>query len=406
VSAGAAALVLRSRLRAGDAFKVGAVGLRSRRLRATLSALGVAIGIASLIAVIGISESSKADLLAQLDGLGTNLLTVSAGQSFIGKDTKLPATATGSASRMTDTQATSFTAAVTATVRRSDKIDQNVTGGISVQAVDPKLLSTLAGRVAQGGFLNAASSRYPAVVLGADAARVLGIDGVWIDGRPVQVWMANHWFTVVGILEPITLVPDLDRAALVGPAVARDLLGWDGAPSTIYVRTNPDRVDQARDLLPRTVEPDHPEQVQVSRPSDVIAAKAAAKGAFTSLFLGLGAVALLVGGVGIANVMFVSVLERRGEIGLRRALGATKAHVGVQFLTESFLLSGLGGVAGVALGAAITAAYVATQGWVLAISTLSVAGGFGAALAIGAVAGLYPALRAARLAPTEALRSV
>ncbi|MBV8303468.1 MAG: ABC transporter permease, partial [Acidimicrobiia bacterium] len=323
-----------------------------------------------------------------------------------GQSTELPSTATGMVGRMTDTQATSYTATLSAAVRRSDKIDPDVTGGITVQAADPALLRTLAATVAQGRFLDAATSRYPAVVLGEAAAAALGIDSVWVDGRPVQVWLANQWFTVIGILDAVVLAPNLDRAALVGGQVAKDLLAWDGAPGTVFVRTNPSRVDQSRDLLPRAVEPDHPEQVQVSRPSDALAARAAAKGAFTSLFLGLGAVALLVGGVGIANVMVVSVLERRGEIGLRRALGATKGHVALQFLTEALLLAAIGGAAGVAIGVVVTAAYAATQAWVFAVPAIAVIGGFGAAVAIGAVAGLYPALRAARLTPTEALRTV
>ena len=123
------------------------------------------------------------------------------------------------------------------------------------------------------------------------------------------------------------------------------------------------------------------------------------------VFLGLGAVALLVGGVGIANVMVISVLERRSEIGLRRALGATKGHVGVQFLAEALLLAVAGGLAGVVLGATVTAVYALGRGWSVVVPAPAMAGGLLAALAIGAVAGLYPALRAARLAPTEALRT-
>jgi putative ABC transport system permease protein len=187
--------------------------------------------------------------------------------------------------------------------------------------------------------------------------------------------------------------------------VAKQLFAQAGHPSAIYVRTDPNHVDRARSLLASTTNPEHPEQVQISRPSDALAARAAAKGAFTSLLLGLGAVALLVGGVGIANVMVISVLERRSEIGLRRALGATRRHITTQFLTESLLLSAMGGAAGALLGAIVTAISSISQHQPTVVPLVAIFGGLGAALLIGALAGVYPALRAARLSPTDALRS-
>jgi putative ABC transport system permease protein len=287
------------------------------------------------------------------------------------------------------------------TVRRTDLIDEAETGGIAVTAADTQLARTLGVRVRRGRFLNRATAAYPAVVLGATTARQLGI------ARPgVNVWLGDHWFTVVGILGHATLAPDLDSAALIGFPVAERLFGADRSPSTIYLRAAEDQVRQTSGLVAATANPEHPEEVELSRPSDALAARAAAKSAFTSLFLGLGAVALLVGGVGIANVMVISVLERRSEIGLRRALGATRRHISAQFLTESLLLALLGGVAGAALGAAVTTGYALSQDWPAVVPPVALVGALGAALAIGAVAGLYPATRAARLAPTDALRSV
>jgi putative ABC transport system permease protein len=390
-----------TRLLPADVIRVGAAGLRARRLRAALSALGVAIGIASMVAVLGVSESSKADLLAALDRLGTNLLQVAPGQTFTGEDAELPESAPGMVRRLSDVEGAAATKLLDQTVRRTDQIDEVETGGIAVMAADTAVARTLGARLGSGTFLNEATATYPVVVLGATAAERLGID------RPgVNVWLGERWFTVAGILAPVTLDPDLDSAALIGFAAAEDLFGADRSPTTIYVRAADDEVEATRDLLAATSNPEHPEEVEVSRPSDALAARAAANSAFTALFLGLGAVALLVGGVGIANVMVISVLERRSEIGLRRALGATRRHISAQFLTESLLLALLGGVAGAALGAAVTAAYAVSRGWPAVVPPVALAGALGAALAIGAVAGLYPATRAARLAPTEALRSV
>jgi putative ABC transport system permease protein len=390
-----------SRLSAADVLRTGSLGLRVRRARALLSALGIAIGVASMVAVLGISDSSKADLLAQLDRLGTNLLRAEPGQSFLGDDAVLPVSAPSMLRRATGVEAVAAIEAIGGkTVRRSPYIDKVETGGIAVVAADPSLPATVGATLAHGRFLNAATARYPAVVLGADAAATLGIDDVG-----ARVWIDDRWFSVVGILDPVTLDDGLDSAALIGFDAAASLYGADRNATTVYVRADPDRVNQVRDLIGPTANPQHPEEVDVSRPSDALEARAAAKTAFTSLFLGLGAVALLVGGVGIANVMVISVLERRSEIGLRRALGATRRHVGVQFLAESLLLAGAGGFAGTLLGAAVTIGYARYEGWTAALPAAVLAGGVGVAIAVGAVAGLYPALRAARLSPTEALRT-
>ena len=387
-----------ARLGGRDVVRVGIVGLRARPTRVLLSALGIAIGIATMIAVIGISASSKEQLLRRLDTLGTNLLTVKPGGTLFGEDAELPETAVEMVRRIGPVEDVGATGTVSATVRRTDRIPEEVTGGIAVQAATTELLGTLDGRVRSGAWLNAATERHPAVVLGAEAAERLGLRNAG-----GQVWMGGRWFTVTGILDPLPLAPEIDRSALVGWDAARTHLGFDGHPTTIYERSPDASVEAVEGVLARTANPENPEEVNVSRPSDALEAKAAAAGAFTNLLLGLGAVALLVGGVGVANTMVISVLERRREIGLRRSLGATKGQVRLQFLTESLLLSVLGGMAGAVLGALATIAFAAYRDWPPVVPLWALAGGLVATLLIGTLAGLYPAMRAARMSPTVAL---
>ena len=371
-------------------------------MRAALSALGIAIGIAAAVAVLGISASSRAGLLDQLAAEG-NLLSVSAGTSFTGQPASLPLAAEGMIRRIppVDT-ATAVGFVPNATVRRTAAVGKIDTGGIAVMAAEPSLLDALGARVARRTSLNDGTAAFPAVVLGFNAAQSLGIDAVPMG---TQVYLGGGYFTVVGILRPVPAAPEIDSAALVGFPVADARLGLGGHPTSIYLRAAADQVQAVAAVLPFTANPAQPETVRVSRPSDILAARAAAKTAFSGLFLGLGAVAILVGGVGIANVMVISVLERRGEIGLRRALGATRSHVASQFLVESSLLAALGGIGGVALGAAAVAVAAAAGGQPVVVPALAVAAGLGTAVAVGTVAGAYPALRAARLTPTEALRA-
>jgi len=397
------AAVLRvGRLGPRDIVRIATGGLGSRRLRSALTALGIAIGIAAMLAVLGIAESSRATLLAELDRIGSNLLTVSAGQTFFGDDSALPEESTSMIGRVGPVEGASGVTVVSATVRRTDKIDEAETGGIAVQATDNDLLETLGGTLAAGRFIDDAVDGYPAVVLGAVAAERLGIHSL---AEPVLVWIGDRWWSVVGILDPLPLAPEIDRSALVGRDIVEELLGTDGAPTTIYVRADPDQINDVRAVLAATADPEHPEAVDVSRPSDAIEAKAAAATAFTTLFLGLGAVAVLVGGLGIANVMLMAVLERRNEIGLRRALGATRGHIVGQFLAEAVLLAGFGGVVGAVLGSVIAAAYATSQGWLVALPVAGLVVGVLAAAAVGGLAGIYPAVRAANTPPTDALRS-
>jgi putative ABC transport system permease protein len=395
-----------ARLRPGDLAALASIGLRTRKLRATLSALGIAIGVAAIVAVLGLAASAKAALLAEIQALGTNLLTVTNGQTLTGDVAKLPVAAPGMIARLpgvTGVQDTGTVGGVNA--YKSPLIPPIETNGLSVDAATLNLPAVAGTSLAQGRFLNAATARQPVAVLGATTARRLGIDRI---APGMRIWAGGQWFYVTGILNPDTYAPEIDSAVLVGFPAAEKYLHFDGHPSQIYVRTvDTQAVTTTVDnLLAAQANPQYPNQVDVSQPSAALTARADAQGALDTLFLGLGAVALLVGAIGVANIMVISVLERRSEIGLRRALGATRGQIRAQFLAEAILLSLVGGVIGVITGAAATAAYAHTHGEAAVIPPQAWAGGLAAALLIGALAGLLPAIRAARLSPTQALWSI
>jgi putative ABC transport system permease protein len=379
------------KLRTGDLARAASVGLRTRRMRAALSALGIAIGVAAIVAVLGLSASSNAGLLAEIDRLGTNLLTVTTGQTLFGSTAELPLAAPGMIARIGPVTQVADTGSTNANVYRSPLIPSVNTNALQVQAATLNLLPAVGSTIARGSYL------------GAQAAQLLGIDRVY---PGLRVWLGGMWFYVTGILTSATLAPEIDSSVLVGYPAADKYLGLDSHPTTIYVRTITTQTTAVQSVLAATANPESPNEVDVSQPSAALTARADAQGALNGLFLGLGAVSLLVGAVGVANIMIISVLERRSEIGLRRALGATKGNIRTQFLSEAILLAGLGGLAGVALGILATAVYAHSKHWTTVIPTLAWAGGLAAAFAIGAIAGLLPAIRAARLAPTDALRTV
>jgi putative ABC transport system permease protein len=407
-----------ARLRPGDLAALAIIGPRTRKLRTGLSALGIAIGVAAIVAVPTLSASAKATLMNEINALGTNLLTVTNGQDFQGNTARLSEAAPRMIGRLPGVTAVEDTGAVGGvSVYRSGYIPPAETNALSVDAATLDLPAVAGTPVAQGSYLNAATAREPVAVLGAVAAQLLGIDRVrpgmriWVTGTGTGTGtgsIGDMWLYVTGILKQATYAPELDSAVLVGFPAAEKYLRFDGRPSEIYVRTiqNNQAITGVDALLGAQANPENPRQVIVSRPSDILTAAVGAKGALDTLFRGLSAVALLAGAIGVANIMIISVLERRSEIGLRRALGATRGQIRAQFLAEAILLSLAGGIAGVIAGAAAVAAYARGHGEPVVIPPQALAGGLAAAIIIGALAGLLPAIRAARLSPTQALATV
>ena len=396
------------RLSPADVLGLGLLGPRTRKMRAVLSSLGISIGIATVIMVVGIPASSQRALSDQLAALGTNLLSA---QATIDQDTQtlppVPETAAAMVARIPPVEQVSEVANTHAGVRRSQAVPAKDDTGLTVLAAQGYDLPAVIGTSpAAGHYLNASDEAFPTVVLGSEAATWLGITTLTPGAPAPQLWIGSQTFTVIGILAASPLAPEIQQSVIVGWDAARHYLAFDEHPTQLYARVRESQIYAVQAVLAATIYPQNPGRIMVAQPSAALAAKKLTETALSGLFLGLAGVALLVGAVGVANTMIVSVLERRKEIGLRRALGATRRQIRGQFLTESVLLCLLGGLAGAAVGVLGTAGYAMSRDWPAVIPAEAVAGGVAAALVVGVLAGVQPAVRASRLPPTEALATV
>ena len=395
----------RSKLRISDSLSLGTLGLRTRKGRTAMAAIGIAIGVASLIALVGIINSGEADAQRDLLEQGIDVLELTPGTSFAEDPELLPGAAAAIDTHMRDlVDVVASIRRVPATMRKTDYIPEVETGGIRLFAVeedDLDLLIPLRGGIAHGRFHDAATVQVPTVVLGSDTAEVLGFDQLYANPT---VHISGHEFAVIGVLQPFTISQGLtlNRAALIGFSVAEDLYDADDNPERIWVQADLDVIEQVRELLPRQANPEAPGEVAVS--SLDLDAREIISENFQSLLSLLVVVIIVVGAIGVGNIMLISVLERRGEIGVRRALGAKRAHIAAQFLIESVLLTLLGGVMGIILGLGVVAAVTRILDWPLTIETLFIVIGLAVTVGVGLVAGLYPAWRASRMDPAEAVR--
>jgi putative ABC transport system permease protein len=364
----------------------------------------VAIGIAALTAITGIAASNQAQLLAELDDLGANLIVVQPGADSSGTLVPLPETAGPMIERVDEVEQVGTLRSVPDGVAayRNDLVPAGQKNGINVVAADPSFLSAIEGTMAKGEWLTEANRSLPVAVLGSSAAARLGITETG-----VRVWVGNAWYIVVGIMESAGLADDIDAAVFLGDEWAAEHVSEpdDETIALLFVRVTPGNVEAVREVIALAANPVSP-YVFVSPLSDLAGARDTTVDSLSGLAIGLAAIALFVGGIGIANTMVVAVLERRGEVGLRRALGARPGQIASQFVGEAIVLGGLGGIAGALVGALAVYIYAVARGQIAVVPLEVLLGGPVIAVAVGVVAGLYPALSAARLSPTAALRTV
>jgi putative ABC transport system permease protein len=391
----------KNKLRTRDLFFVAVYGVKARKGRAALTSIGIGIGIAAIVAVSGIAASGSADLLSTLESLGTNLVKASPQAGFFGTQEELPEGVIGMVERIGPVEEVTSTTQTDLLVRRSNFISEFEGGGISTIVTSSELLNVIGGKLSEGRFITDGLSDLPVTVLGSVTAKRLGITNL---SKPTKILIDDEWFGVIGIVEELKIHPDLDRSVFIGYGAAKKLFDINEEPTTIYLRANPTFIEDVVEVIAPSMNPENPDQVEVSRPSDALEAQQAVEASFTNLLLGLGSVALLVGGVAIANVMVMSVLERRMEIGVRRSIGATRREIRYQFLLESIVLSGIGGLVGVMLGSLITLAYTNYTNIVFSIPVWQILGAVVLALLIGAISGVYPAIKASKIQPAEAVR--
>ena len=391
----------KNKLRTRDLFFVAVYGVKARKGRAALTSIGIGIGIAAIVAVSGIAASGSADLLSTLESLGTNLVKASPQAGFFGTQEELPEGVIGMVERIGPVEEVTSTTQTDLLVRRSNFISEFEGGGISTIVTSSELLNVIGGKLSEGRFITEGLADLPVTVLGSVTAKRLGITNL---SKPTKILIDDEWFGVIGIVEELKIHPDLDRSVFIGYGAAKKLFDINEEPTTIYLRANPTFIEDVVEVIAPSMNPENPDQVEVSRPSDALEAQQAVEASFTNLLLGLGSVALLVGGVAIANVMVMSVLERRMEIGVRRSIGATRREIRYQFLLESVVLSGIGGLVGVMLGSLITLAYTNYTNIVFSIPVWQILGAVVLALLIGAISGVYPAIKASKIQPAEAVR--
>ena len=387
-----------------DLMGVAWSGLRARKIRTLLIMLGPIIGVAAMVSAVGLTESAKGALQAQLSQLGTNLIIAQAGGSFGSQTPTFPSDAVQRVENV------STVTGASATTNLSGVIALPIKGAstyyqafpVPVRAADTNLPTVLGVPMISGRWLDGADTQLhtQSVVLGEGIAQQYG----YLPGETRTIALNGTNFGVVGVLAPVPLDPQLDNAAFVTQWSAKNIFHTNGQPNQIYVRSIPGSTQATAAAIPTAINLGGPTQTSTQIPSDVLQAAAQADKTLQQVALLAGLLALTVGGIGIANVMSISVIQRSPEIGIRRAVGHSRSKIGFQFLLESLFVGVLGGFLGAILGIGIVYAVSAVAGWVTVIDYAQIPIWMGLALIVSITAGLYPSIKAARLEPLETLR--
>jgi putative ABC transport system permease protein len=389
---------------ARDLLGVAWAGLTAKVTRTVLIMLGPIVGVAAMVGAVGLTESAKGDLKAELAALGTNLITATAGGSFGQQNPTFPADAVRRVQAVPTVEAAAAISELSGVIAlpSAGSADHYAAFPVPVQAADLALPSVLEVPMQGGRWLNRAdvANHARAVVLGSGLAKEYG----YLPGEVRTIRLGETDYGVVGVLDPVKLEPKLDNAVFMTQWAAEHDFGTEGKPTKLYVRAVDGRTQETADALPTAINLGGPDEVSTEVPTDALAASAQADKTLQQTALFAGLLALAVGGLGIANVMSISVIQRSSEIGIRRALGHRRSLVAGQFLLEALFVGVLGGVAGAALGVALVYGISALAGWVVVVAYGKVPLWIGLAVGVSVAAGLYPSVKAARLEPLETLR--